>query len=359
MAWQLSRRQLLQSVAAGAAAIGAAELGGLGSARAEDRFIVASTGGSWGDGIRASFITAPKLADKFKAPIEQATQIESVAVSKILAQPTNPPFSVSQHGDPEAILLADSGCVQAYDPTLVPNFKDLYPIATQEPRDGMQEWFGSLVLTVWALTYNTKYVTNEPTSFEEMWNPKYKGRVGIPAFGWYGMLWLHEVNRVLGGTEKDASKGLAAIADLVRKNRAVILENADQTVQAFQREEVVIAPFFNGRTSALQEAGVPVKIAYVPGTVLLNAGYVIMKATRYRELANAFVNATFTPEYQLIMTKRFRYPPSNRKAVLPPSMARYRVREQDLAHAIKLDWVEINKTRAVNLDHWNKQVLGS
>ena len=355
MASHFSRRELLR----GAAAISAVELGGLRPALAEDKFTVACTGGSWGEGIRASFITASKIEDRFKMPVQQAEQIESVASSKILSQPDNPPFSVSQHGDPEAILLADNGLLQAYDPSLVPNFKDIYPIATQPPRDGMNAWYGSLVLTYWALTYNTKYVTDEPKSFQEMWSAKYKGRVGVPAYGWYGMLFLHEINRMLGGTESDASKGIAALSDLVRNNKAVILENADQTVQAFQREEVVIAPFFNGRTFGLQENGIPVKIAYVPCSVLLNAGYVILKATQFREMANAFVDATFTPEYQLLMAKRFRYPPSNRKAVLPAEMARYAVTEKDLENAIQLDWVQMNKARATNLDRWNKEVLGS
>jgi len=145
----------------------------------------------------------------------------------------------------------------------------------------------------------------------------------------------------------------------VKKNKAVILQNADDTMKAFQTEEVVIAPFFNGRTSALQEGGLPVKIAYVPASTTLGTGFVIAKATRFREMANAFVNATFTPEYQMIMTKRFRYPPANRKAVLPPEMARYKVTDKELENTIKLDWTEMNKSRAANLDRWNKEVLGS
>jgi spermidine/putrescine-binding protein len=48
---------------------------------------------------------------------------------------------------------------------------------------------------------------------------------------------------------------------------------------AFQREEVVIAPFFNGRTLLLQEKGVPVDIVYPPCSTTLGAGFVILKAT--------------------------------------------------------------------------------
>jgi putative spermidine/putrescine transport system substrate-binding protein len=359
MNWDTSRRDLLKSIAAGTAAIALAELGGIRPAFAEDKFTIASAGGSWQEGIRDAFALAPKLEEKFKTPIAYSGQIESVAASKMLTQPDNPPFSVTTHGDPEAILLADGGVIQGYDLSLVPNYKDLFPSATLAPRAGMEAWYGSLVLLIWSLTYNTKHVSTEPTSFQDMWSDKYRGRVGIPAYGWYGMMFLHEINRMLGGKEDDPSRGLAAIADLVQKNKAVILNNADDAMKAFQREEVVIAPFFNGRTFALQASGVPVKFAYVPCSTTLGTGFVIAKATRFREMANAFVNATFSPEYQLIMTERFRYPPSNRKAILPEKMQGYVATEKNLENTIKLDWTEMNKGRAVNLDRWNKEVLGS
>ena len=359
MTGMASRRGLLKGILWGGAAIGLAEMGGLGRAYADDKFTVASAGGSWQEGIRDAFVVSSKLEDKFKMPVAYSGQLESVAASKMLTEPTNPPFSVTTHGDPEAILLADSGCIQGYDLSQVPNYKDLYPSATLAPRAGMDAWYGSLVLLIWSLTYNTKYVTGEPKSFQELWSDKYRGRIGIPAYGWYGMMFLHEVNRMLGGNEDDASRGIAAMAELVQKNKAVILNNADDAMKAFQREEVVMAPFFNGRTFALQESGVPVKFAYVPYSTTLGTGFVIAKATHYRDMANAFVNATFTPEYQLIMTERFRYPPSNRKAVLTPKTQAYVATEKDLDNTIKLDWAEMNKSRAANLDRWNKEVLGS
>ena len=355
----ITRRELIRSASALAASISAIELGGIATARAEDAFTIASTGGSWQEGIRAAFVEAPQLEQKFKKQIVYSGQIESVAVSKILAQPDNPPYSVSSHGDPEAILLADKGCLQAFNASVLPNYKNLFGAATLAPRAGLGPWYGSIVMLVWGLTYNTKYVATAPTSFQEMWNPKYRGRVGVPAYGWYGMMFLHEINRMLGGTEADTTKGMAAIADLVKKNDAVMLENADQTVTAFQREDIVIGPFFNGRTLLLQQKGVPVDIAYVPCSTTLGAGFVILKATKFPDMANALVNATFTPEYQLIMSKRLGYPPANKTAVLPPDMAKMAISEKQLENTIKLDWVTVNKTRGENLDRWNKQVIGS
>jgi putative spermidine/putrescine transport system substrate-binding protein len=349
----LSRRLMLRT----ASAIAAVELGGLRAARAEEKFTIASTGGSWQEGVKQAFVDAPGLEAKFKLPIAMSGQIESVAVAKILAQPDNPPYSVSSHGDPEAILLADKGLLMSYDDSVLANYKNIYPAATQPPRDGLGAWYGSVLMLVWGLAYNTKEAA-KPATWQDMWNPKYKGRVGLPAYGWYGMMFLHQINRMLGGTEADTSKGMAAIADLVKKNDAVLLENIDQTITAFQREEIVIGPFFNGRTLTLQNKGVPLDIVYPPQSVSLGAGFVILKTTKFPELSQAFVNASFDPGYQLIMAKKIGYPPANKTAPLPPELAPAAVTEKQLENCAKLDWVTINQYRGDNLDRWNKQVLG-
>jgi putative spermidine/putrescine transport system substrate-binding protein len=353
----LSRRALIKSSSALAAAVSAVELGHISPVHAEEKFTIASTGGSWQEGTRAAFVEAPALEAKFKSPIVFSGQIESVAVAKILAQPDNPPYSVTSHGDPEAILLADKNCLMSYDESVLPNYNNLFTAATIPPRSGLQAWYGSLMMLVWGLTYNTKEAA-KPASWQDMWNPKYRGRVGVPAYGWYGMMFLHQINRMLGGTEHDVSRGLEAMADLVKKNEAVMLENADQTVTAFQREEIVIGPFFNGRTLGLQEKGVPVDIVYVPQSTTLGAGFVILKTTKFPEMANALVNASFTPEYQLIMSRRLRYPPSNKTTVLPPDMAAISISEKQLENTVRLDWVTINAGRGENLERWNKQVIG-
>jgi putative spermidine/putrescine transport system substrate-binding protein len=353
----LSRRDLMKSASALTAAVSAVEFGLVAPVYAEDKFTVASTGGSWQEGVRQAFVEAPGLEAKYKSPIAFSGQIESVAVAKILAQPDNPPYSVTSHGDPEAILLADKDCLRSFDDSVLPNYNNLYTAAKIPPRAGLRAWYGSIVMLVWGLTYNTKEAA-KPATWQDMWNPKYKGRVGVPAYGWYGMMFLHQINRMLGGDEHDVSRGLAAIADLVKKNEAVLLENADQTVTAFQREDIVIGPFFNGRTLGLQEKGVPVDIVYPPQSTTLGAGFVILKATKFPEMANALVNASFTPEYQLIMSKRLRYPPANKTAVLPPDMAAMAITEKQLENTVRLDWVTINASRGENLEKWNKQVLG-
>jgi hypothetical protein len=65
-------------------------------------------------------------------------------------------------------------------------------------------------------------------------------------------------------SDVQADPGIKFFAELVKKNEAVIIENTDAAMKGFTREEIVIMPFWNGRTFVLQGQGVPVDIEYVP-----------------------------------------------------------------------------------------------
>src|SRR5580658_7773726 len=58
MTTAINRRQFHAALGWGAASIALAELGLSRPARAEENFTLASTGATWGDGLRASFVDA-------------------------------------------------------------------------------------------------------------------------------------------------------------------------------------------------------------------------------------------------------------------------------------------------------------
>jgi putative spermidine/putrescine transport system substrate-binding protein len=353
---RVTRRQFIETVGLGAAAIALVEAGRPGLARAEDKFTIASTGGSWGDGIKSSFVVGSDFEKRNKTSVAYAHQLESVAMSKIIASCGTPPFSVSQHGQAEAVLLADAGCIVGYNPELVPNYRHIPPVLTLEQKPGLGPYYASFVFLMWGLTWNTK-LAKKPASYKDMWSAQYKGKVAVPAYGWYGMYWLHAVNKLFGGTEDNIGPGIDAVAELVKKSNATIMENVDHGLKLFQREEIVIAPFWNGRTFALQDSGVPVAVEYVENAIALGAGYVVAKGTAFPELAQRFVNDTLDERYQLGMTRLFKYPPANTRIKLPAEVERVRVSEAELNRSAALDWKKINGHRGAYLERWNKEVL--
>ena len=354
----ISRRDMIRAMGLGAAALAAAELGDTRPAWAEDAFTIASTGGSWGDGLKQAYVVNAGFEKRFNAQVSYAHMIDSVIATKAMVQCGNPPFTVPAVLNAEAVLLAEGGCLQDYDLGVVTNYKDLLPGTFEPPRAGLKSYWAAHTQIVMGLVYNTKRVTAKPSSFMELGSAKYKGKIGIPAYGWVGIQWLHALNQSLGGTPDNIDPGMKAIAEIVKKNDAIIMENTDVALKAFTREEIWLMPFWNGRCFSLQAEGVPVDIVYPKGSLQVGNGFPILKGTKFERQAQQFVNITLDAEYQIEMTKRFRYPPSNKKAKLPPELAHYALKDVDLKNMMPLDFQKINQHRAAYLARWNKEVLG-
>ena len=352
----MTRRQFQRLLAWSTAAIAASEAGVVAPAFADDQFILASTGGAWGDALADAFVNTPDFPGRAGTKVAYSHQLESVAASKVLGAPDNAPFSVTSHAPADAVMMAEAGRLQAYDPAVVTHYKDVVESARQAPRAGMDAWFAPINMSVFSIAWNTK-LARKPTSWSDLWLDEYKGKVAIPAYGWYGPFWLAALNRSLGGDDSDMSKGLQAISDLVRKNKATLCQNADHGTRLLQQEEAVIMPYMNGRTYALRETGAPIDFTIVPYSYQGGTGFVIPKATKFAKLAQQFVNNTFDPRLQLVLTKRLKYPPSNGKAVLPPEMAAYAIPPAAYENLLQMDWKAVAAKRATNLELWNRLVL--
>jgi putative spermidine/putrescine transport system substrate-binding protein len=352
----ITRRQFNAALGWGAAAIATAEAGFAGPAKAEENFTLASTGASWGEGLKASFIENFEQQQKLK--VTQEFAIDSVFTAKAMASCGTPPFSSVAVLQAEANFLALGGCLQDYNLDIVTNYKDIIDSAREPPRGQLKNWFAPFVLIVMGMVWNTKEA-QKPTSYQDLLNPKYKGRIGIPAYGWVGNSWLQVLNKTMGGNEDNVDPGIAFLAQVVKKNEAVIIENTDAALKAFTREEIVIMPFWNGRTAVLQSQGVPVGIEYIPGTMLVGNGFPILRGGKFIEQMNRFVNVTLNGEYQLGMTKRFFYPPSNRNAKLTPDLERTAFPADKEKNVVAIDYEKMNAHKSKYLDRWNREVLGA
>jgi spermidine/putrescine-binding protein len=135
-----------------------------------------------------------------------------------------------------AKLYVTEAMVSTLDFNVITNYEDIYSQAK------LGKYFVGFCFLNMGLCYNKKYV-NRPESYKDMWNPKYKGRVGIPAYGWIGKTWLHAVNKSFGGTEDNAMPGIEALADLMKKQSAILVDTVDLVKKLFHQGELWLAPF--------------------------------------------------------------------------------------------------------------------
>ena len=236
MQTRITRRHFQAVLGWGAASIALSEFGMARPGMAEENFTLASTGATWGEGLRTSFVDAPKFEEKAGVQVTQEFAIDSVFTAKAMATCGNPPFSSLAVLQAEANFLALGGCLQDYDLDICTNYKDIIDSAKEPPRGPLKNWFSPFVLIVMGLVYNTKEAS-KPASYQDLLNLKYKGRVGIPAYGWVGNSWLQVLNKTLGGDEDNVDPGIKFLAELVKKNDAVVIENTDAALKAFTREK--------------------------------------------------------------------------------------------------------------------------
>lgn len=347
-----SRRELLAGLGLGTVCTLFGTTGLIVPARAERPFTWASTGGAWGEHVDNIFVREGGFTKLTGLDPQHAFQLESIATSKIMASQGTPPYDISDHGQAEIVMMDDAGFLLPYDTSLMPNYADVYDTAK------LGNYYASTNFLLFGLVWNSKEIPVAPTSFQALLDPKYKGRVGIPAFGWYGMYWLHALNKSLGGNEDNITPGMDFARDMVRKNNAVIIQNADAGKRLMEQGDVIINPFWNGQAYQMQADGAPMQFGSVPGTLAIGTGFVIIKGTPYAEAANRFINLTLDPKLQVEFAAWCMYPPTNKKAVLPAELDHIKVTEAQLANTVSLDWKKVAAHRADYLKRWDQEVIG-
>jgi putative spermidine/putrescine transport system substrate-binding protein len=353
----LSRRDFLVAARTGAVGIGLAELGLSVPAMAEDNFTISIVGGTWGQGQIKTYITGTDFEKKNNVTISYDYAQDNIRAAKAIASCGNPVFTTVEALNSQAVLLAEGGCAADYDLDIVTNYKDVLSLSKEPPRKGLNNYFAGSYLMAIGLTYNTKEA-GEPSSFEDLLSPKFKGRIALPSFDWFGPQFLYAVNGALGGSNDNVDRGMQFIADLVKKNDAILLSSSDAGMQAFTRGEIIAMPYWNGRTNLLVRNGVPVKMIYPKGWIATGNGHVILKNTKFYKEANRLINNLLDPELQVALGTTFGYPPSNATAKLPPEFEDIRVPQSAFERAARLDYGIMTTNSAKNLDRWNKEVLG-
>lgn len=201
------------------------------------------------------------------------------------------------------------------DPAKIPNMANLYPKANHSK----QTLF--LNLGDFALAYNSKKILHEPKSWDELWDPKYKGRVLLyyfEAVGTVGLL-LQQAEKHGGGIE-NIEPGLQRLVGLSKSGNLVGMADVEsQMVSMFELGEAWIGQLTTGRLKDLWDKGAKhIKIARPPeGTFPQITSVNIAKSTKNPELAMKFVNFLLEPEVQEAFAMNNLYAPTVRNAVIP------------------------------------------
>jgi putative spermidine/putrescine transport system substrate-binding protein len=205
-------------------------------------------------------------------------------------------------------------------------------------------------------------------SWNDMWDPAFKGKVAFPAWNWIGDEVFQAINLAFGGTPDNIDKGIEKFKTLFKDNACQIIGNVEQTKQLLVSGDVWLCPYFGARTDQAAEAGAPVEFV-IPKegglSWIWNTAMVNNRPADETELAWKLLDTTLDAEKQIELARLTGYPPTNVDAMknLPPDLKKLYLTDEQLDLLGKLqrkaDYMAQFNHRDAFAERWNKEVLAA
>ncbi len=346
MTFEMSRRGFLASVSS-AAGLALLPRG----AFAADELVAATFGGTWANVQKQ--ILAPYFTKRTGASVVQSPMLATEQIAKLTAAKGNqPPFDVAMLDEGPALEAIDAGLIAKYDPAKSPNFAALNP--------QFQGAYGpAITMQAIGIAYNPKTVKTPPTSWEDLWKPEYKGRVGITSLAsTLGLAFLLDINRLAGGTEANMEPGFKKLRTLL-PNLAAVSANFGAHGALFQQGEIDIGVQNFNFAEELKAKGVPIEFVRVStGTPAWKTTMHVVAGALKPDLAYAYVDSQISPDVQGEMQKSpWNVIPTSSKVPYGGLVAEKIAKSPaDLDKMVFFDWKVVNQNRAAWTQQFNRDI---
>jgi putative spermidine/putrescine transport system substrate-binding protein len=231
---------------------------------------------------------------------------------------------VSASGD-ASLRLIRGGEVAAMNVALVPEWKNFIPQLQSPPHNTVNGTHYGISLQ-WGpntLLYNTKSVTPAPTSWSEIYGPKYKGLVTVPNNPIQiadAALYLSKTQPNLGITDpyELTETQLNAAVNLLKQQRPLIKKYwalASDEIELFKNGDVVIGAAWPYQYSTLIADKFPVQqIIPVQGATGWADTWMLSSQAKHPNCAYKWVNWVSSPKVQAEQAISYGETPVNTKA---------------------------------------------
>lgn len=247
-------------------------------------------------------------------------------------------YDLIQPSDYMVKTMVNMNLLEPLDKKNIPNVENLVSNFKTPPFDPENKY--SIVYT-WGVTgiaYNKKYVKETPTSWNDLWNEKYKGHVEL----------LNDSREVLGmGLKKNGFSNSSqndaelktAFTDIQKLLPNVLAFDTDNIKQNFITEEAWIGTVWSGDAAfiAKENKDVGYVVPKEGGTIWADT-LAIPKGAKHKDLAEKFINYLMDPKVSVKNYESIGYSNPNEKAYPLHS------KEYQENHMIFLTPEELNRT---------------
>jgi len=331
----------------GAAAIAVGARG----ARAADMLVAATFPGTWNDAHKA--ILVPAFHAATGADVTLTIMLATDEVAKLVASKgATPPFDVAIMDEGPLLDAVAKGVIAPYPVEKSKNYSQLLPVF-------QDKWGPKISLQAIGIGYNPKKIKTPPTSWNDLLNPAYKGRVGLTALNsTLGMAFMVDLARVNGGGEDNIEPAFVALKKMLPLVGAVSA-NLGAHAALFQQEEIDIAPQNFNFVQTLKAKGVDIEFAKLEsGTPAWRTSLHIVEGAQKPDLALTYIDTAISAPIQTAMQRvPYEIIPTNGQVPLEGQVTKVLAATQaDLAKFVYFDWAKINEQRGAWIDRFNREI---
>ncbi len=342
----ISRRHFL-NLSAGAAAL----VSNMPIARADSGQVVVGTwGGDYGQ-LLSDLIDKPLLAPG-GIEVLQDVAVADPRKTKLLAERESRRGSmdVACLSDVDAYLVASMNTFETVDAAKVPRLDKVFPELRTET--AIPHIYSAQVIL-----YNVNQVKAPPTSYADLWDPKWKGRIGLADV-------LYPANTLAaalaggGGMSNldPAEKKLMEWRSLDVK----IYPSNEALAAGLKSEEVWLTVMWLARGFMWKKSGIPLShVIPKEGAASIVFEASVPRNARNKDGGFTYLNAMLDPKAQIAFADKMGYVPTVTDAPLPEDLAKQvSLSEADRAKLLKPDYKYQAERMQRTLDFWNKQFKG-
>jgi putative spermidine/putrescine transport system substrate-binding protein len=324
-----------------------------GGGTAGGKLIATTLPGSWEQFNRNVLIPAFSTSASAEAALVPLVSADQVA--KLKASPNSPPFDV---------VSLDSGVFEGapkeelFQKLPVDRLKNYGELAE---RFQSQDTWGPLIgVQAVGIAYNPKVITTPPTSWADLWDAKYKGRVALMAMkNNHTIGFMQKIAQMRGGSVENLEPAFKAVKELA-PNLAGVVANAGALITLFQQGEVDIAPHDLNSVKLLQSKGVDIDwvMPKEGGFALTPMMSIVKSPSASLDLVAAYIDTAISTDVQTKMVEMNAVLPTNKNVAIPEAIAQKLGKNLDeiFARLEFLDWATINKHRTEWVEQFDKTV---
>lgn len=339
---KLTRRLLLGSMAAGSAVLAAPSI----VRAAGGRAVVGTWGGDYARLLNKNIEQPFLIPEGFEVIQDQAGDPERRA--KMAAERRLPRGSVDLHGltGVNMFLVYEQGLTETIDYSRLKNADNILPAFRHEY--GVGHIYSGLVAV-----YNPDMVDTPPTSFAEVFDPKWGDKLGIIDIQYQYTLIAAGLAAGGGVTDVDMGKDILKAA---RAGGARIYPTNEAFAQGLASGEIGIGVMWKARTVQWQDSGINVmSVAPSEGAVAYESGFVIPKNAPNPDGAYAYMDAMLQPGAQENFAIDMGYNPTVSNATVAPDLkARIGFTDEEVANLKSPDYGFILDNDAEMKGWWDK-----